>query len=162
MSKSPAAAQKPLKDWEQVDCALACMNAQAQKANGIKMQINELTLELQRELSETLEQLSANEMRIVEFVKGHLSDFGDKKSRKLRSGSVAIREVSSVELDDEAKACEVLRRLGKLDCIKESVKPVKAALKGLDPEVMALIGASVAVDTKVAVKPLVTLADTGK
>lgn len=155
-----ATKKKPLKDWAQVEAAVAAMNAASHKAAAFKAErqpeIDKLIQQLNDELGKLEEEYRAQEQLIVNFVSAHMDELGDSKTRNYTLGSVSARRSAKVTIQDDDKAVEMLRKLGHDECIKASFKPIKTALKGLSESDLALIGAEVTEATKVRVKPLTT------
>lgn len=156
--KDVNATKKPLKDWAQVEAAVAIMNATAQKAMALKAtcqpEIDKLTQKLNAELNQMEAEYRSQEQLITDFVSAHMDELGDSKTRNYTLGSVSARRSVKVSIKNDDKAVEMLRKLGHDECIKASFKPIKTALKGLSESDLALIGASVTEVNKVKVKPL--------
>lgn len=152
---------QPLKNWQEVDLTLAAMNGLARKIlelrQKIEPQIEALAKELNESTAASLMKLDQQEGRIRAFCLSHLEEFAQQKSRKLPNGQVAIRATCSVAIEDEEKTCQVLRQLGKLECLKETCRPVRAAIKNLPPALLEQVGASLVEDTQVKVTPNVVL-----
>ena len=155
-----ATKKKPLKDWAQVEAAVAAMNAASHKAAALKAEkqpeIDKLLNQLNDELGKFEEEYRAQERLIQEFVSKHMDELGDSKTKNYTLGSVSARKSVKVTIQDDDKAVEALRKLGYDECIKASFKPIKTALKNLPEADLALIGAEVTEATKVKVKPLTT------
>lgn len=158
--KAVNATKKPLKDWAQVEAAVATMNAVSHKAAALKAekqpQIDALVQQLNTAINKLEDEYRAQERSVMEFVAQHLDELGDSKTKNYTLGSVSARKSVKVAIQDDDKAVEMLRKLGYDECIKASFKPIKTALKGLSDSDLALIGAEVTEATKVKVKPLTT------
>lgn len=156
--KDVNATKKPLKDWAQVEAAVAIMNATAQKAMALKAeqqpQIDALIQQLNTAINKLEAEYRSQEQLITDFVSAHMDELGDSKTRNYTLGSVSARRSVKVFIKNDDKAVEMLRKLGHDECIKASFKPIKTALKGLSESDLALIGASVTEVNKVKVKPL--------
>lgn len=153
-----ATKKKPLKDWAQVEAAVAAMNATAHKAAALKAEkqpeIDALTQQLNTELNQMEAEYRAYEQLITDFVSTHMDELGDSKTRNCTLGTVSARRSTKVSIKNDDKAVEMLRKLGHDECIKASFKPIKTALKSLPETDLALIGAEVTEVTRVKVKPL--------
>lgn len=153
-----ATKKKPLKDWAQVEAAVAAMNAASHKAAALKAEkqpeIDKLIQQLNDELAKFEKDYRSQEQLIIKFVSAHMDELGDSKTRNYTLGSVSARRSAKVTIQDDDKAVEMLRKLGYDECIKASFKPIKTALKNLPETDLALIGAEVTEVTRVKVKPL--------
>ena len=147
---------KEINSWQDVNERLQSMNA-------LELERKQLTLDLQpriAELQESLrqltdpltEQLNESEQAISAWVLEHKDDFKDSKTKELAAGKIALRSITSVLIADEEKTLKELKKRGFMDCIKETLKPIKTAIKKLlSPADLAKCGCEIVTSESVQI-----------
>lgn len=73
---------------------------------------------------------------ILEFLKANKKDFENSKTRKLPNGTIQCKSSSKVDIPDESKTMELLKKLKLEHCIKRSEDINKSVVKTLDEKVL--------------------------
>ena len=153
-----------IKTWDDVTTVVAEMSHICEDRAAIAAKYEPELRRLQAEQAELLAPLDARydelESNVQAFALSHLDDFGKKKTIEFPYGSVSMRKTESVQYTGkdqaaaEKAAAEKLRELGLKDCFKETLKPVKAALKRLSQDILDLAGVIISESISITVKPL--------
>lgn len=113
---------------------------------------------MQAELNEKLapidERYAELEGKVQEYAVDHTDIFQGKKSLDLPYGTIAMRSTESIEIAKPDVTVEKLESIGQGAAVQTKKTPIKAALKRLGDEILALVGAVRVQCVSVTVKPL--------
>jgi phage host-nuclease inhibitor protein Gam len=86
------------------------------------------------------------ERLMKEFCEAHRAEFAKTKTRELTFGSVGYRLSTRVIIKRMGDTLQALKDFGLLKCIRVKEEPDKEAMKELDAETLASIGAALKTD----------------
>lgn len=138
---------KPLKNWDDVDCALRRMGeleAQiAEREAYLTKAVNELRQKGEPRIRPLKDELCGLLEQVEGFATENRADFGEKKSRELTFGKVGFRESTKLLVPNEQATIAALRERALAHCVrtKTIVEVDRSVLKGLEPEVLQAVGA---------------------
>lgn len=117
-------------------------------------ELRRMQAELNAKLAPIDERYADLEARVQEYAIDHTDVFKGKKSLDLPYGTIAMRSTENIDVPDPAFTAEKLISIGQADCVKTSSTPIKASLKRLGDELLALVGAVRNRCVSITVRPL--------
>jgi phage host-nuclease inhibitor protein Gam len=85
---------------------------------------------------------SVLERQLKEFAEARRVDFASTRTRELTFGSIGFRRSTSVVIKKVGDTLAALKALGLATCIRTKGEPDKEAMKELDSETLASVGAA--------------------
>lgn len=134
-----------LSSWDQVDKALADIGKLDREIGLIESAGNEAIDKIKTEIKSSIEPLAKRkegvELAIKDFCDANLAEFAKVKTRQLTFGSVGYRLSTKVVIKRAADTLAALKSLGLNTCIRIKEEIDKEAMKGLQTETLAEVGA---------------------
>ena len=107
--------------------------------------VDELKADLVAEVSPLQAAKAALERQVKEFAEANRADFADARTRELTFGSIGFRRSTSVAIKRVGDTLAALKQFGLTKCIRLKEEPDKEAMKELDTETLASVGAALQV-----------------
>jgi len=146
-----------LQSWDEVDLALRRigeLDIATEKLEGeLTLKINQLKEEYRIKSEDILAERLGLEKRIKSFAESHKEDFLSSRTMQLTFGLVGYRVAKRVIISSPKSCVAALQSLGLQQYLVMTAKPDKEAMKELDPQTLAKVGAKVITDDKLRVEP---------
>lgn len=104
--------------------------------------IDTLKQELKDAVEPMLLQKAALERHLKEFAESRRSDFAETRTRELMFGSVGFRRSTGIVMKRVGDTLAALKALGLTKCIRTKEEPDREAMRELDGETLANVGAA--------------------
>lgn len=98
------------------------------------------------------EQIAELNQGVMEYLNDHKADFETVKTKKLPNGTISCKASSKLEIADEAKTMEILRKLDLNHCISVTEGLNKNAIKTLDAKTLKQAKVSIVTESKFTIK----------
>lgn len=136
--------------WDDVDSALKRIGELDRDLGMIEAGANEQIDAIKAASKEDAAPLTAEklglEAAMKEFCEANRSEFAKVKTREMTFGSVGFRLSSRIVIKRVADTLQALKDFGLLHCIRVKEEADKEAMKALDSETLASVGAALKTD----------------
>lgn len=139
-----------LNSYDEVDAALQAIGGLNRELSMIEADANERIDEIKaaaKEQSQPLLDVRKNhEGAIQQFCEAHKADFAKEKTREMMFGSVGFRLSTKIVIKNVAQTLKTLRDMELFQFLRVKEEADKEAMRDLDDETLAEIGASRKID----------------
>ena len=144
------------KNWNDVNAAfheLATYEYQKQRLETEKnRQVNSVEQVYSEQLQSIADEISIITKNIFDFIEENKTEFDKIKTKKLPNGTISSRLSTKLEILDEAKTFEAIKRLNLLQCIKHTETLNKDVIKTLDTKTLKKVKADLVTEQKFSIK----------
>lgn len=134
-----------IKYQQDVNEALGKLRDIRAEAASLELAAREERVEVDRKFAKKIEAAFAEGGALEKQIEAACRDnpdwFDARRSLKLANGKVGFKATTAIELDDEERTAEALKKQGLGEYVTERVTVAKAKLVKLGDDVLALIGA---------------------
>lgn len=134
-----------LQTWEDVDAALREIGTIDRDLGRLEAAqnaaIDRVKADTKAKAKPMQDRKAALELAMKEFCEAHRVEFAKAKTKTLTFGSVGFRLSTRVLIKRVGDTLQALKDLGLTHCIRTREEPDKEALKALDTETLASVGA---------------------
>lgn len=135
-----------LQSWDEVDRCLAEIAAIDRELCLIETsqaeQIDAIRTASKAEADPLQAKKTGLELAIKDYAEANRAEFAKVKTKELTFGSVGFRRSTKINIKRVADTLQALKDLGLTSCIRITEAPDKEAMKNLDTETLANVGAA--------------------